>query len=58
MRRLTLTCAGLLVLVELEAFVAVAAEDARSADADLFTVVLPFSAQVDGYNHRQVTSYN
>lgn len=44
----SLTCAGLLVLVEFEAFVAVAGEDARCTDADLFTVMFSFSAQVNG----------
>lgn len=44
----SLTCAGLLVFVQLESFVAVAGEDAGRADADLFTVMFPFSTQVNG----------
>lgn len=43
-----LTCAGLLVLVQSVSLVAVAGEDARRADADLFTVVFPLSTQVNG----------
>lgn len=45
----SLTCAGLLVFVEFESFVAVAGEDTRSAEADLLTVVLPLGTQVDGW---------
>ena len=43
-----LTCAGLLVLVQSVSLVAVAGEDARRTDADLFTVVFPLSTQVNG----------
>lgn len=44
----SLTCAGLLVLVEFESFVTVTAENARRADTDLLTVVLSLSTQVNG----------
>lgn len=47
--RRSLTCAGLLVFVEFESFVAVAGEDARRTDADLFTVVFPLGTQVNGW---------
>lgn len=43
-----LTGAGLLVLVELESFVAVTGEGAWCADTDLLTVVFSLGAQVNG----------
>lgn len=43
-----LTGAGLLVLVEFEALIAVAGEGSWSTQADLLTVVFPLSTQVDG----------
>lgn len=44
----SLTGAGLLVLVEFEALIAVAGEGSWSTQADLLTVVFPLSTQVDG----------
>ena len=44
----SLTCAGLLVLVEFESFVAITGVDTRSADTDLFTVVFSLGAQING----------
>lgn len=44
----SLTCASSLVPVEFESFVTVTGEDARCADADLFTVMFPLSTEVNG----------
>lgn len=45
---MSLTGAGLLILVEFEALIAVTGEGPWSTEADLLTVVFPFSTQVDG----------